>query len=191
MTEERRIKRVVMLGMFLTGFSLGMAVTLVSVAVDSPPCPMSKPIRVGETVAPTSDTDEPSPPPSAVEAKPEAPTPKPVKDQATDWKRAVMLPDLAGKWEDIDHKPTPRLELWVKRDNSKTDFNLRYEDRGNVSGGCGFNSDGEAWCKVFDDENRKVPKSVKTTVILEQRYPGALRAIIDGVGTFEVTRPIE
>lgn len=181
-TDEKKINIVKTIGIFMISwaFSLGMMII-------GHECPEAKPLREGTAV----EQAPPSPPPSAVEAKPEAPTVVPAKVEEHDWKRAMMTPEMAGEWEDIDHKPVPLLKLWVKRDNSKTDFNLRYEDRGNVSGGCGFNSDGEAWCQVFDDENRKVPKSVKTTVILEQRYPGALRAIIDGVGTFEVTRPIE
>lgn len=183
-SDEYRMRRTTMRGSLIIG--LVMVISLIVIAYqgagkEAPRCPELEP-------APKCECPPPSTPPNPLPAPSGPVTPEAVDKEPAEWEPVQMSTELAGKWVDHKNKPAPSLELFVGREKSKTDFNVRVRGVGQFSVGCGFNEDSEAWCKVFDDEHRKVPNDVKTAVKLEHNSDGVLRVIIEEVGTLYVIR---
>lgn len=133
---------------------------------------------------------------STVPDNPPDPPPEPlVPDQGTTEARwqsitdEATLANYAGEWGDLEHKPTPLVKLQYKREGSKTPFNVQWHVTETNSGGCGFClkgmedcEQGIAHCQVHDRHNRKIPRSMKTTVKFDMQGK-FLRLTIGEAGT--------
>jgi hypothetical protein len=140
---------------------------------------LSQPSPVLECPRAMPVTQVPCPDDKDVEPTPSAP-PKPVQV----WERVAMSPELVGEWQDADYRPLPLVTFREKAKASKTPFNLVFRDRSElVSGGCGFYESGDAYCKIFDADNRKVARSRKSKILLE-RKGDVLRVTIEGVASY-------
>lgn len=141
--------------------------------------------------------NETDPPPAPSVTPPPAPSPKapliPDPDKwvvvdSSDW-----LQVLPGKWIGVDGDAVSpegklvvggaRAEFFHQRKGSLTPWNVRFtaprrgDDSKRAAGGCGFDEEGDAWCKGYgipDNERRK-------TVILIERNGELLRVRISGV----------
>jgi hypothetical protein len=102
------------------------------------------------------------------------------------WSVHPLEPKLIGKWEDIDGRPLPVLEFVMAREGSRTPWNVMFQTE-KLAGGCGFDAEMDAWCAVYDDSGKSVPRKVKTTIAILTNG-GALRVAIDQLIKVDVRR---
>lgn len=102
------------------------------------------------------------------------------------WSVHPLEPKLVGKWEAIDGKPLPTVEFFNAREGSKTPWNVTFQTE-RMAGGCGFDAAMDAWCAVYDDTGKSVPRRVKTTIAILTNG-SALRVAIDQLFKVDVHR---
>lgn len=147
--------------------------------VEKTAAPVTTVAQPAQTAPTTSEPDE-----TKVDAAPMPTEQTRVAEEL--WSVHPLEPKLVGRWDDIEGKPLPTVEFFNARPGSRTPWNITFQTTTMV-GGCGFDAAMDAWCAVYEDNGKSVPRRVKSTISILTNG-SALRVTIEGLAIMDVVR---